>query len=78
MLDTALTYLTGMLLKVALSSISLTLCYIQRWTHILFILKAGPSWSWLDLHLPVQSVIITTKIISSNSFMARCNIYNIM
>jgi hypothetical protein len=33
---------------------------------------------YLDLHLPVQSVYITSKVVSSNPFMARCTRCNIM
>jgi len=32
----------------------------------------------LDLQLPVQSVPITTKVVSSNPVQARCTRYNIM
>jgi hypothetical protein len=33
---------------------------------------------WLDLQLPVQSVPITTKVVSSNPIMTLCTRYNIM
>ena len=33
---------------------------------------------YLDLQLPMQSVPITTNIVSSNPTQARCTIYNIM
>jgi len=32
----------------------------------------------LDLQLHMQSVTITTEVVSSNSAQARCNQYNIM
>jgi len=32
----------------------------------------------LDLQLPVQSVPITTKVVSSNPVQVRCTRYNIM
>ena len=38
------------------------------------------SWSWLygNLQLPMQSVPINTKVVSSNPIQARCTRYNIM
>jgi hypothetical protein len=33
---------------------------------------------WLDVQLPMQSVAITTNIVSSNLAQARCTRYNIM
>ena len=32
----------------------------------------------LDLQLPIQSLPITTNVVSSNPVQARCNRYNIM
>jgi len=32
----------------------------------------------VDLQLPMQSVPITTMVVSSNSAQARCTLYNIM
>jgi len=47
--------------------------------NISAILIAGPLWSWslwyVDLQLPVQSVSITTKGVSSNS--AHGDLYSI-
>jgi len=33
---------------------------------------------YLDLQLPVQSVPITTNVVSSDLFMARCTRYKVM
>jgi len=33
---------------------------------------------WLDLQLPMQSLLITTNIVSSNPAWAMCTRYNIM
>jgi hypothetical protein len=33
---------------------------------------------WLDLQLPMQSVPITTEVVSLNPVQARCTRYNIM
>ena len=35
------------------------------------------TW-YLDLQLPVQSVLITTEAVSTNSAQARCTRYKIM
>ena len=41
--------------------------------------KSGPSWAWsLDLQLLMQSVPITTNLVSLNTTQVRCFWYNIM
>jgi len=49
-------------------------------SQLLYIMHFGVAvivWS-LDLQLPVQSVPITAKVVSSIPFMARCTRYSIM
>ena len=46
----------------------LTLPMLQLPNKLFFIfpIKEGPSWSWLNLQLPLKLVSITTKVVSSN------------
>ena len=45
-----------------------TLLMLQLPNKLFFIfpIKEGPSWSWLNLQLPLKLVSITTKVVSSN------------
>ena len=52
---------------------------LRRISHLRLLLRCdGPWWSWSDLQLPMQSVHISTNVVSSKFAQARCTWYNNM
>ena len=51
---------------------------MQIWSKFLMRNRRGCDRMVFDLQLPMQSVPITTNVVSSNPYQARCTQYNIM